>query len=81
MRVLCDYSLEAVRHGLLILACIKAGAWVSHYLQLTGATFPPQMGAMIIGVLVRNLLDATGHRWIRCTRSSTSSQPSCSQSF
>jgi len=65
VRELGDYSWETLRHFLLVLACIKAGAWVSHYLQLTGATFPPQMGAMIIGVLIRNLLDATGHRWIR----------------
>lgn len=52
-------------HLLLILACVKIGAWVSYFIQLTGVSFSAQLGAMIAGVLVRNLFDASGVGWIR----------------
>ena len=64
-RALMSLAGETTRHLLLILICVKAGAWVSYLLQGTGIKFPPQMGAMIVGVTVRNALDLTGHRWIR----------------
>jgi glutamate:Na+ symporter, ESS family len=47
---------------LILAACIKLGAWVSHYLQAAGWVFPAYMGAMVIGLLVRNLLDLCGLR-------------------
>lgn len=48
---------------LIILAlCIKAGAWVSQFLQAAGWVFPAYMGAMVIGLLVRNVLDLCGLR-------------------
>jgi Na+/glutamate symporter len=51
---------------LLVLACIKAGAWASHYLvQTTGKAFSAQIGAMLVGVCVRNAVDLLGRRWIR----------------
>lgn len=53
-------------HVLLVLACIKAGAWVSYFLvQATQLSFSAQIGAMVVGVVVRNLVDASGRRWIR----------------
>ena len=64
-RSLRSFGFDGLRHLLLLLACIKAGAWLSHFLELAGATFPPQMGAMIVGVIVRNAFDLSGHRWIR----------------
>lgn len=52
-------------HALLLLAVIKLGAWVSFLIQLTGITFPVYMGAMLLGVVVRNVLDLAGARWVR----------------
>jgi ESS family glutamate:Na+ symporter len=64
-RSLRSFGWNGLRHLLLLLACVKAGAWLSHYLELAGATFPPQMGAMIVGVIARNAFDLSGHRWMR----------------
>ena len=52
-------------HGLLVLIGIKLGAWISHFLQLTGLAFPAQIGAMMVGVVVRNAFDLAGKRWIQ----------------
>jgi glutamate:Na+ symporter, ESS family len=51
-------------HLLLVLACIKGGAWVSFAIQQTGLTFPAYIGAMILGLTVRNVMDSFGWRWI-----------------
>lgn len=50
-------------HLLLLALCLKAGAWVSYLLQLTGMSFPVVIGTMFAGVVVRNVLDAAGARW------------------
>jgi ESS family glutamate:Na+ symporter len=50
---------------LLLLVCIKLGAWVSYFIQSSGITFPVYMGAMILGLVVRNLVDLSGGRWIK----------------
>jgi len=55
----------ALKHILLVLACVKGGAWLSHFIQLTGIAFPAQIGAMMIGVVVRNAFDLAGWRWVR----------------
>jgi ESS family glutamate:Na+ symporter len=52
-------------HLLLLLLCIKAGAWVSYFIQASGITFPIYMGAMILGLVVRNVADACGSRWLK----------------
>jgi ESS family glutamate:Na+ symporter len=49
----------------LLLACIKAGAWVSLWLNAAGLTFPVYMGAMLVGIVLRNTLDAAGIRILR----------------
>lgn len=54
----------ALYHLLILLACIKLGAYVSAYLGQF-VTLPVQMGAMIVGVVVRNLLDLSGREIIR----------------
>lgn len=63
-RSLRSFGWTGLRHILLVVACVKAGAWLGHFLEQAGATFPTQMGAMIVGVLVRNAFDLSGHRWI-----------------
>jgi ESS family glutamate:Na+ symporter len=52
-------------HVLLLLACIKLGAWISFFIQQLGVTFPVYIGAMLLGVGVRNGLELAGARWIR----------------
>ena len=45
-------------HLAILLACIKAGAWVDFYMKRAGVLFPVYIGAMLTGILLRNLLDA-----------------------
>jgi len=54
-----------VLHLIILLLCMKAGAWVSVWLGKTGLSFPVQMGAMLVGVLLRNVLDAAGYPIIK----------------
>jgi ESS family glutamate:Na+ symporter len=49
----------------LLLVCIKLGTWVSFGIQQLKISFPIYMGAMLLGVLVRNGLEAAGIRWIK----------------
>jgi ESS family glutamate:Na+ symporter len=59
-------GLPVLTHLLLVLGCIKGGAWVSYFLvNVTGKQFAAQIGAMILGVVVRNVVDLSGGRWIR----------------
>ena len=44
-------------HLLVLLVCLKAGAWISYFIQNTGLTFPVYMGALMLGVVVRNGAD------------------------
>jgi ESS family glutamate:Na+ symporter len=52
-------------HLLLLLVCIKLGAWASYFIQRTGITFPVYIGAMLLGVTVRNLLEVGGASWVK----------------
>jgi len=63
LRLLAGFGKPFLAHLLLLLACIKAGAWVSYFIQQTGITFPVYMGAMLLGVGVRNVLDASNRPW------------------
>jgi ESS family glutamate:Na+ symporter len=54
-----------VVHLLLLLACVKLGSWVSFFIQKTGITFPVYIGAMLLGLGVRNAVDLSGGRWIK----------------
>lgn len=64
-RALLKLGRVAMTHGLLVLVCVKAGAWLSHFIEMTGMKFPVQIGAMIAGVLMRNAFDLSGKRWIQ----------------
>jgi glutamate:Na+ symporter, ESS family len=65
LRALAVCGKQLLPHLLLLLACIKVGAWVSFFIQQTRVTFPVYMGAMLLGVAARNLLEALGARWIK----------------
>ncbi len=64
-RALIGYGKAALYLCLLLLVLIKLGSWVSYFLQQAKVTFPIYMGAMLLGVAVRNIVDALGQRWIR----------------
>jgi len=65
LRTLVGYGKSFVRHLLLLLLCIKLGAWVSYFLQASGLTFPVTMGAMLVGVTLRNAFDLAKPDWIQ----------------
>ncbi len=68
--ILCDLrAFWSVRkksflHLLVVLACIKGGAWLGFAIEQTGLTFPAYIGAMLLGLTVRNVLDLAGFRWL-----------------
>lgn len=59
-RALVKFGRSALIHVLILLICIKAGAWVSFFIQKTKMTFPVYIGAMIFGMFIRNIFDASG---------------------
>lgn len=65
LRALFFSGMPVLAHVLLVLAGIKGGAWLSHFIQMTGLAFPPQIGAMVLGVIIRNGVDLSGRRWIQ----------------
>lgn len=50
---------------LALVVCMKAGAWLTHFMQQAGLFFALQIGAMIVGVILRNVHDALGWNWLR----------------
>jgi ESS family glutamate:Na+ symporter len=60
LRAFLGYGRGALPHLLLLLVCIKLGAWVSHLLQEAGLVFPVTMGGMLVAVTVRNGLELAG---------------------
>jgi ESS family glutamate:Na+ symporter len=56
---LVKYGGKFVAHLLVLLFCIKVGAWVSYYIQKTGSSFPVYLGSMLLGLAIRNILDCT----------------------
>jgi ESS family glutamate:Na+ symporter len=65
LRELAGFGSKALAHFLLICFCIKAGSWVSHFIQQAGLTFPVYIGAMLVGLVLRNALDLSGVRVIQ----------------
>ncbi len=57
LKELIGFRKSFVLHLLVLLACIKAGTWLSYLIQQTGITFPVYMGALMLGVVVRNVAD------------------------
>jgi ESS family glutamate:Na+ symporter len=65
LRALRGFGKSFLVHVILLLVVIKCGAWVSFLIQQTKVVFPVYMGAMLLGVAVRNLLELAGARWVR----------------
>jgi ESS family glutamate:Na+ symporter len=64
LRALVRMGPTLLGHLVFLMGLIKAGAWVSYALQATGMVFPAYMGAMLVGVMVRNALLLCGISWI-----------------
>jgi ESS family glutamate:Na+ symporter len=64
LRAMVKLGPSLLGHVVFLIALIKAGAWVSFGLQATGMVFPAYMGAMLVGVIVRNVLLLCGISWI-----------------
>jgi ESS family glutamate:Na+ symporter len=65
LRALGGFGKQFGAHLLLLLVCVKLGAWGSWLIQQTGITFPVYMGAMLLGVGLRNAFELSGSRWIK----------------
>ena len=72
LRGLRQHGAFVFKHLLLVLACVKAGAWVSYVLPKAtalfidgGVNFPIHIGAMIFATVVRNVVDVLAPGWIR----------------
>jgi glutamate:Na+ symporter, ESS family len=63
-KALASLGWKAVSHLVLLALVIKAGAWLSWVMQQAGVVFPAYMGAMITGVVLRNVIDFSGGNWI-----------------
>lgn len=50
---------------LALIVCMKLGAWLTFFLQKAGLFFALQIGAMIVGVILRSVHDAAGGTWIK----------------
>lgn len=53
----------AVGHLVLLVVCLKAGAWLSLALHQTGLAFPVVVGTLVAGAAARNLIDLFEARW------------------
>jgi len=65
LRELFKFGRVSLVHLLVLLACIKLGSWVSFFIQQSGITFPVYIGAMLLGLGIRNAVELAGGRWIR----------------
>jgi ESS family glutamate:Na+ symporter len=55
-------------HLVVLIACMKVGAFLSAFIQRSGVTFPVYMGAMIVALAVRNGHDFFAGKWLRTER-------------
>lgn len=57
-------STRFVKGFMLIMLCLGVGSWLSALLKtVTGMTFPGYIGAMLVAVAVRNVLDGAGSEY------------------
>jgi ESS family glutamate:Na+ symporter len=55
----------ALLHAIVIVACVKVGAWASFGLDRAGLALPAYMGALLVGFALRAVHDALGWNWLR----------------
>lgn len=75
LRALAGYGAKFLLHLAVLLACIKIGSWISYGIQQIEIpragqepiklVFPVYMGALLLGVAIRNIADAVKKGWLR----------------
>ena len=63
-RALVQFGKPLLFHLALVCLCLKLGSWINWGVQAK-VTFPVYIGAMLIGLLLRNLLGLAGAKWIQ----------------
>jgi ESS family glutamate:Na+ symporter len=56
---------SAIKHAVIILLCMKLGAWLSLGINAMRISLPVYMGAMLVAVAVRNISDSFGNSAIK----------------
>jgi glutamate:Na+ symporter, ESS family len=56
-------STRFVHAGMLLALALGTGVIVSELLAATGITFPGYMGALLMGAVMRNIVEVTGHKY------------------
>jgi ESS family glutamate:Na+ symporter len=66
VRTLLGLGRTLVVHALVLLVCFKVGAWVHYGLKLAfpSLTLPIYMGSLLVGVVLRNLSDLSGRKFV-----------------
>lgn len=64
LRTLGRQGAKLIAPVLIVLVCVKGGAWAGYLLQKAGLIFPVSMGGMLVGVVVRNVHDGLGLKWL-----------------
>ena len=64
VRTLAAQGRRIVAPLVIVLLCVKGGAWAGYLLQKAGLIFPVSMGGMLVGVIVRNVHDVVGLKWL-----------------
>ena len=65
LRSLFRYGRPLFFNALLVVICVKLGAWINYGISEMDARFPVLLGAMLAGVMTRAVLDALGVKWLR----------------
>lgn len=65
LRALFRYGRPLLLHLLLILACVKLGAWINHYIIALHVNVTVLIGPLFIGLAVRGVMDLCGLKWLR----------------
>ncbi len=65
LRQFFSQGFATIVHLFVLAVVIKLGSWFSYFLQQQGLVFPAAMGAMIVGLTIRNALDLSGWKVIQ----------------
>jgi ESS family glutamate:Na+ symporter len=65
VKELAASSGSVLLHLLVLVVCMKLGAFLSVFIQSSGLTFPVYMGAMIVAAILRNAHDLLRGTWMK----------------
>lgn len=64
LRALRREGVRLLAPVLIVLVCVKGGAWLAYLFQQAGLTAPVSMCGMLVGLVLRNLHDILGLKWL-----------------